>query len=96
MLPGSRQFLALLRQYGLMGRKEVFTFSLEVELDDVQATQHFNELWESRSGVIDGPEVSPPDERALASRATARLVVQAFTDQGAATGLSLRSLQVLD
>lgn len=79
-----------------MARKEVFTFSLEVELDDVEATQQFNELWESQSGVVDGPEVSLPDEREHASRASARLVAQAFTSQRKETGLSLRSLRVVD
>ena len=79
-----------------MARKEVFTFSLEVELDDVEAAQQFNELWEGRSRVVDGPGVSPPDVREVASRASARLVAQAFTAQRTATGLSLRSLRVLD
>ena len=79
-----------------MASKEVFTFSLEIELNDVEAAQQFNEQWESRSGVMDGPEVSPPDERELASRASVRLIAQAFTSQHKETGLNLRSLQVLD
>jgi hypothetical protein len=79
-----------------MVRKEVFVFSLEVELDDVEATRQFNQLWESSSGVADGPEVSRPDDRELASRAAARLVAQAFTSQRRETGLSLRSLRVMD
>lgn len=79
-----------------MARTEVFTFSLEVELDDVEATQQFNELWESQSGVVDGPEVSQPEDREQASRASARIVAQAFTSQRGKTGLRLRSLRVMD
>lgn len=79
-----------------MPRKEVFTFSLEVELDDVGATRRFNQQWEDQSGAADGPEVSRSDERELASRASARLVAQAFTSQRGETGLSLRSLRVMD
>ena len=79
-----------------MARKEVFTFSLEVELDDVAAAQQFNELWERQSAVVDGPEVSPPDEREPASRTSARLVAQAFTSQRTESGLILHSLRVLD
>ena len=96
MLPDARQSRALLGQYWTMGRKEVFTFTLEVEIDDIETAQRFNELWESRSGIIDGPEVSPADEREIASRASARFVVQAFSAQRPATGLSLRALRVLD
>jgi hypothetical protein len=32
-----------------MGERAVFTFSLEVELHDVEAVRHFNQIWESRS-----------------------------------------------
>ena len=83
-------------QYWLMVRKEVFVFSLEVELDDVEATRQFNQLWESLNGVVDGPEVSRPGDGELASRAAARLVAQAFTSHRRETGLSLRSLRVMD
>lgn len=79
-----------------MANKVFMTFSVEVELEDVAAAQQFNERWESRSGAVDGPEVSPPAEREVISRASARLVAQAFTSRRTETGLILRSLQVLD
>lgn len=72
-----------------MVSKEVFTFALEVELDDVEAAQQFNEQWDSRSGAMDRPEASPPDERELASRASVRLIAQAFASRHKETGLNL-------
>jgi hypothetical protein len=77
-----------------MAAKEVFTFSLEVELDDLGAIQRYNEQWEE--GTAEEPNVVPPSEREQGSRASARLVARAFTDQHQETGLRLRSLRVLD
>lgn len=77
-----------------MAPKEVFTFSLEVELDDLEAIQRYNEQWEE--GTAEEPNVVPPSEREQGSRASARLVARAFTDQHQETGLRLRSLRVLD
>jgi hypothetical protein len=77
-----------------MAPKEVFTFSLEVELDDLEAIQRYNEQWEE--GTAEEPYVVPPSEREQGSRASARLVARAFTDQRQETGLRLRSLRVLD
>lgn len=77
-----------------MAPKEVFTFSLEVELDDLEAIQRYNEQWEK--GTAEEPNVVPPSDREQGSRASARLVARAFTDQHQATGLRLRSLRVLD
>jgi hypothetical protein len=77
-----------------MAPKEVFTFSLEVELDDLEAIQRYNEQWEE--GNVEEPNVVPPSEREQGSRASARLVARAFTVQHQETGLRLRSLRVLD
>ncbi|WP_045732380.1 hypothetical protein [Pseudarthrobacter chlorophenolicus] len=77
-----------------MAPKEVFTFSLEVELDDLEATQRYNEQWELEAS--DEPTVIPPNEREQGSRASARLIARAFTAQHQQTGLKLCSLRVLD
>ena len=81
-------------QNGGMAPKEVFTFSLEVQLDDLEAIQRYNEQWEE--GVGEEPTVVPPSEREQGSRASARLIAQAFTAQHQQTGLKLCALQVLD
>lgn len=81
-------------QNGGMAPKEVFTFSLEIELDDLEAIQRYNEQWEQ--GAAEEPPDVPPSEREQGARASARLIARAFTAQHQETGLKLRSLMVLD
>ena len=81
-------------QNGGMAPKEVFTFSLEVELDDLAAIQRYNEQWEE--GAREESTVVPPNEREQGSRASARLIARAFTAQHQQTGLKLCALKVLD
>jgi hypothetical protein len=94
MHPLTKQLGFGLMQNCRMAPKEVFTFSLEVELDDLEAIQRYNEQWEK--GTPEEPTVMPPSEREQGSRASARLIARAFTAEHQESGLKLRSLRVLD
>lgn len=73
-----------------MVNKEIITFTLEVEVNDLQAVGLFNARYDTLS--VDNDSDLATDEREHVVRAAAMLVANAFTSSKTETGLQLRSI----